>query len=263
MVLYQAGINLISTDRPGYGLSDRLQGRAVANTAHDVEELADALNIERFGVMGRSGGVAHALGCAALLGDRVQSVIGLVGLSPPEHRERLEGMAENNERIHEEALQEKRDLDLELGRIAIMTKEDPEAFLRSFLWDQLSAADQKLFNHADIRGLQTASYYEAFAHQGAAGWIDDTLAINKPWGFQFDQVTQPTRLLHGELDTFSPYSNSDWIAEQIRAGGNSNVATYVRPNEAHFYVLDAMLTALCWQQAVSHDDNRDQLRMVE
>lgn len=53
--LYPQGVRLIAYDRPGYGGSDRLPGRAVGHAASDVVELADALKIERFAVVGRSG----------------------------------------------------------------------------------------------------------------------------------------------------------------------------------------------------------------
>ncbi|MYV57581.1 alpha/beta fold hydrolase, partial [Streptomyces sp. SID3212] len=71
LVLYQRGMQLIAYDRPGYGDSDRLQGRSVADVAQDVTTIADALGLERFAVVGRSGGAPHALACAALLPDRV------------------------------------------------------------------------------------------------------------------------------------------------------------------------------------------------
>lgn len=55
MFLYQRGTRLISYDRPGYGGSDRMQGRRVVDVVHDVACIANALGIERFAVAGRSG----------------------------------------------------------------------------------------------------------------------------------------------------------------------------------------------------------------
>src|SRR5690348_12319336 len=84
LVLYQLGIRLITFDRPGYGRSDRMPGRRVADVAADVLEIADALGLERFGVLGRSGGGPHALACAALLPERTTRAAVLVGLAPSE-----------------------------------------------------------------------------------------------------------------------------------------------------------------------------------
>ena len=82
MRLHHLGVRLIAYDRPGYGGSDRLPGRLVRHAAEDVADIADALGIEQFGVIGRSGGGPHALACAALLPERVRRVAALVCLAP-------------------------------------------------------------------------------------------------------------------------------------------------------------------------------------
>ena len=61
IVLHQLGVRLIAFDRPGYGGSDRKFGRTVADVATDVAAIADALELDRFAVLGRSGGGPHAL----------------------------------------------------------------------------------------------------------------------------------------------------------------------------------------------------------
>lgn len=81
-VLYHLGVHLIATDRPGYGGSDRLMGRQVVHAAADVQAVADHLGLDRFAVVGRSGGAPHALACGALLPDRVHRVAALVSLAP-------------------------------------------------------------------------------------------------------------------------------------------------------------------------------------
>jgi len=68
------GIRLIAFDRPGFGGSDRREGRTVLDTAGDAAALADELGVERFAVVGVSAGGAHALGCAVALGERVSAV---------------------------------------------------------------------------------------------------------------------------------------------------------------------------------------------
>ena len=78
----ERGIRLLSYGRPSYGGSSPLPGRIVASAAFDVAQIADALGIARFAVMGASGGGPHALACAALLPDRVSGVACLAGLAP-------------------------------------------------------------------------------------------------------------------------------------------------------------------------------------
>ncbi|WP_032796748.1 alpha/beta fold hydrolase, partial [Streptomyces sp. HCCB10043] len=60
MVLYQRHTQLIAYDRPGYGGSDRHEGRRISDVVGDVRAIADALGLERFAVVGRSGGAPHA-----------------------------------------------------------------------------------------------------------------------------------------------------------------------------------------------------------
>ena len=98
MVLYQRKTQLITYDRPGYGGSDRLPGRRVADVVEDVRAIADHIGLERFAVVGRSGGASHALACAALMPERVTRTAALVGLAPwgADGLDWFDGMAASN-----------------------------------------------------------------------------------------------------------------------------------------------------------------------
>src|SRR5438270_7799682 len=76
------GIRWIGYDRPAYGGSTRLPGRDAASAAADVAAIADALDIERFAVVGSSGGGPSALACAALLPERVVAAVSICGIAP-------------------------------------------------------------------------------------------------------------------------------------------------------------------------------------
>ena len=67
-------VRLIRYDRPGYGGSQRHRGRTVADSAGDIEAVADAIGVLRFAVEGGYGGDAHALAAAAMLPERVERV---------------------------------------------------------------------------------------------------------------------------------------------------------------------------------------------
>jgi len=54
----------------------------VASAAADASAVADAQSIERFALMGHSGGGSHALACAALLPERVLGVVVVAGMAP-------------------------------------------------------------------------------------------------------------------------------------------------------------------------------------
>ena len=76
------GLRLVTYGRPSYGGSTPQPGRDVASAAGDVAQIADALGLDRFAVMGASGGGPAALACAALMPERVTGVVCLAGLAP-------------------------------------------------------------------------------------------------------------------------------------------------------------------------------------
>jgi hypothetical protein len=59
-VTRELGVRLVTFDRPGYGGSDRREGREFVDTPDDVTQLADRLGIDRFAVVspGSSSGTA-------------------------------------------------------------------------------------------------------------------------------------------------------------------------------------------------------------
>jgi pimeloyl-ACP methyl ester carboxylesterase len=78
----ERGVRHVSYARPGYLESDRHEGRSVADCAADGAAIADGLGIDRFHVVGWSGGGPHTLACAALLSDRVISAATVARAAP-------------------------------------------------------------------------------------------------------------------------------------------------------------------------------------
>ena len=61
---FRPHVRLIAPDRPGFGRSDFQPGRRLLDWPDDVCELADALELNRFAVLGVSGGGPATLACA-------------------------------------------------------------------------------------------------------------------------------------------------------------------------------------------------------
>jgi pimeloyl-ACP methyl ester carboxylesterase len=78
----QSGIRLIGPNRPGIGRSAPEPIASVAGWAERVPALADALGLDRFDVLGVSGGGPYALASAAALGERV-GACAVVSCAPP------------------------------------------------------------------------------------------------------------------------------------------------------------------------------------
>ena len=67
----ELGIRLITVDRPGFGLSDPHSQRSYLQFADDLKTLALELSIDRFSVLGVSGGGVFAAAIAYQLPDKV------------------------------------------------------------------------------------------------------------------------------------------------------------------------------------------------
>ena len=83
----QLGIRVMMAERPGYGRSAARPGASLPDIGRLVGGDLDELGVDRFSVLGFSGGGPHALGCAAAVPARVRAV-GLFGswapMNPPD-----------------------------------------------------------------------------------------------------------------------------------------------------------------------------------
>jgi pimeloyl-ACP methyl ester carboxylesterase len=241
-VLYRLGIRLISYDRPGYGGSDPHPGRTVADAADDVLAIADYLGLkDPFGVVGRSGGGPHALACAALLGDRVRSAACLVGLAPSnaEDLDWYAGMTPSNVEEYTAMDASTRKIRARLARQVELVRDDPESLIRSLI-PELADPDKRVVDDIAIRRLLTDTYAEAVRGSGE-GWIDDAVALRRPWQFDLSSIKAPVLLWHGADDMFSPVSHTRWLAERI-----PNSVLEVQSDVAHFGAFEILPNVLTW-----------------
>jgi pimeloyl-ACP methyl ester carboxylesterase len=238
-VLYRLGIRLVSYDRPGYGRSDPQPGRTVSDAAADIHAIADELELDTFGVVGRSGGGPHALACAALLGDRVERAACLVGLAPlgAEDLDWYAGMAASNTWEYRNG--DIRELRARLAERVQRIREDPQKMLE-LLADEVTNSDKSVLSDIAIQRLLTDTYQEA-VREGGEGWVDDILALRRPWGFDPASIKVPVLLWHGADDVFSPASHTVWLARQIPG---SIVA--VQRGAAHFSAFGVLPSVLAW-----------------
>jgi pimeloyl-ACP methyl ester carboxylesterase len=243
-VLHRLGIRLIAFDRPGYGRSDRLRGRRVAESAADVSAIAEMLGLKRFAVIGRSGGGPHALACAALLSDRVSRAAVLVGLAPhgADGLDWFDGMAQSNVTEFTAAANGYEDIVAHTKAVANAVRADPASLLARLQAD-LPDPDRRVVADRGIRSMLLETYAEAL-RASAYGWVDDAMAFCSPWGFDPASVTVPVLLWHGAHDVFSPASHARWLADRI-----PSAAVVVQAGAAHFGALDVLPDILRWVSA--------------
>jgi pimeloyl-ACP methyl ester carboxylesterase len=220
------GIRLLSYGRPSYGGSSPCPGRDVASAAADVAQVADALGVSRFAVMGASGGGPHALACAALLGARVVGAVCLAGLAPfTDEFDWFAGMVSGGGLRAAVAGREAR------TRHAGSDEFDPDTFTPAD-WTALSGAWASLGADAGRAGAA-----------GPDGLIDDDVAFVAPWGFDVAQIDAPVLVVHGGEDRVVPPAHAHWLLRHCR-----RPELWLRPRDGHVSILDACPLAMDWLQ---------------
>ncbi|MGN6641105.1 MAG: alpha/beta fold hydrolase [Mucilaginibacter sp.] len=73
-ILARFNLRIIAPNRPGVGGSDFQKHRSFSDWPKDVLALADHLGIQKFSIIGNSGGGGYALACAAKIPERLSSV---------------------------------------------------------------------------------------------------------------------------------------------------------------------------------------------
>jgi pimeloyl-ACP methyl ester carboxylesterase len=235
------GVRLIAPDRPGYGLSSFQPGRRMSDWPRDVAELADRLALDRFAVMGISGGGPYALACAASFPDRVSAIGVVAGLGRVD-------IAGNTSRMNSFAR-----FSFALARgfpvlsqlfnraLAPMLRDSPRRTTR-MLASQLPPPDQKVMSDPEVFARYSASYREGFRQGGRGPALDMTLYA-RPWDFTIASIRAPFYLWHGDQDTTVPVAMGKWLAGEVPGCR----ATFY-PDEGHFSLpanrMDEMLGAL-------------------
>jgi pimeloyl-ACP methyl ester carboxylesterase len=222
------GIRWVSYDRPGYGGSSPHRDRDVASAADYVSCVADALDIDRFAVVGHSGCGPHALACGALLPERVLGVVSVAGMAPfgAEGLDWFAGMADSGVASLRAAAE---------GRAA---KESYEASGAEF--------DPEMFTPEDHAALSGAwswllEVVKLAVEAGPGGLIDDDLAYVAPGGFDPARVVAPILLLHGGKDRVVPSSHGEWLAHRC-----PSAQLWLSPDDGHISVLHRGAASLEW-----------------
>jgi pimeloyl-ACP methyl ester carboxylesterase len=242
-LIRSTGARLITYDRPGYGGSDRHRGLIMADTAGDVAAIADRLGIGRFSVFGVSGGGPHALAVAALLGDRVIRAATVSSVGPfdalgddyytgmdPQNVTEVGWALAGEERLAAEYVREDAE---DRRRVA----DDPARMLENF---SLAEADRQVLGRADWAQVRRDVAVEQ-TRNGVWGWVDDSLAQIRPWGFDPAAIGVPVQVWWGTQDVLSPSSHSEWIARTVPG------AIVKRNDLGHFGDPDAELVErLTW-----------------
>ncbi len=241
-----AMVSVISITRPGYYESDKYNGSSVADMAKYAGEVADKFGIDKFRVMGKSGGGAYALGTGALFPQRVKGIGVLAGPAPMDFGamdEWIKGMDSTNvaafTSTQEQTIQTIRDNYARFVSAydALVSSKDMRTrdFFKHFP-PGLNSNEQEDIARSRIE-LEIIEAYRYSMLNGPDGWIDDSLAKAKPWDVDLSQITAPVLLHYEENDNKVPPNHKEILK---RALVNADIRESVG-NATHFNIADKLL----------------------
>jgi pimeloyl-ACP methyl ester carboxylesterase len=208
------GVRLISPDRPGYGDSDPEPGRSLLTWADDIRALADHLALETLDLIGVSGGGPYALACLARIPNRIRACtlvcpLGPIYLDPVRARMRLAtrvsfGMAHASPKLAHW---------VHAGPLPALIAASP------WLIDGARAinagtSDRESLREPIARSVLTRSVQCAM-RSGAPGARQDLVIYTHPWQIDFDALTRPIDLWHGDADNTVPVEHAHWYARHL------------------------------------------------
>jgi pimeloyl-ACP methyl ester carboxylesterase len=243
----QVGVRFISLDRPGMGLSSFKPDRRLLDWPDDVLELAGALDLDRFAVVGMSGGGPYAAACAYKIPDRLTACGIIAGLAPLKYGKRdmtfqiqLVFWAANYVPWLYEAI---------LGWVVNRYRQNPEK-IEKMLLDRvyrLPDPDRRQLERPEVRAA-IARYTEESFRQGARGPAYEGGIYSRPWGFEPEQIVfDRVDLWHGDQDRSVPVSMGRAMARRI-----PNVRAIFYRNDGHLSIalnhMDEILETMISRQ---------------
>ncbi len=203
-------VRVIAVDRPGYGGSSPLPGRRLLDWPADVTAVADHLGLERFTVLGVSGGGPYAAACAYALPQRVRAAILLcpvppayaIDSLPPGQRGDLGLLMQlgRHPRAARPFLATARWLGRQPGLLT------PET-IRRFGPLRLPPSDMAAL--AEPASSRTLASFREGVRAGIEGVWMDAQIYAQPWGFALDRIGVPLAVWHGTADTIVPVGTSE------------------------------------------------------
>jgi pimeloyl-ACP methyl ester carboxylesterase len=246
LAINAARVRFIAVDRPGFGHSAFQRVRRLADWASDISCLADHLHIDRFSVVGISGGGPHAAACARFLPDRVSGAGIVSGVGPLAEPGSEDEMMAFNRLVTRLARQSHYLVYPLFAFSTSLFRRWPEMSIRATS-GQLSSSDIEIMSRPEVRSAYIDSYRRAPTTSALAAAQDFSL-FARGWGFRLEDITLPVHVWHGDDDRNVPISHGHLQAERIPGARMHDC-----PGEGHLLGLDRLEEIL---RTVSAEDTR-------
>jgi pimeloyl-ACP methyl ester carboxylesterase len=231
------GYRVIAPDRPGYGHSTFDPNRRLTDWPNDVAAIADYLGLDRFGVMGISGGGPHVLACAHALGPRLLGVACVSGVGPLYDPAAMDGMLRLNRWL---ARLSKRGgfLLRMLMRVQLSAMHRNPARVLDAMSRQLPPYDQAVVADPEFRTMMMDDLRSTPASAGLAAAQDFKL-LGSDWGFAFEDIPGPVHFFQGDVDRNVPVQHAQLMAAKV-----PGAILHRYPGEGHFMVFKRLAEIL-------------------
>ena len=230
------GLRVVAPDRPGYGLTPFDDHPALAPRTEWLHAFANALGLNRFALLGVSGGSPYAVSLAAILKDRITALALVSPMGPvADYAASPDAALDPVSFLHDRFFMHmpyRTWLTHPLGDLsAWIYRHGPEMFI-SLMPKLASSVDAEILSRADVAQLMRTMTLEAF-RQGGSGGTADLEIYGRPWGVQFCDVTAPAVVWQGTEDHVVPPQAARWLARQL-----PNSTLHSLEGVGHFWVFE-------------------------
>jgi pimeloyl-ACP methyl ester carboxylesterase len=199
------GLWIIAPNRPGVGKSQFVARTCALEAVPDVEDLAQALGLDDFSVIGISGGTPYALACLHQLAQRIRTVTIISGMGPMRLPGALMGMDRRRRLALEVGSRYPGIAQRQCQRWAERFRADPDRFLRRLV-STWSGPDQAIFESREVFELFLQDLHAVFTIGNGPETFAQELRLYRHYGFSPAALPQEHRvtLWHGLDDRIVP-----------------------------------------------------------
>lgn len=192
-------------DRPGMGLSTFNKKHTILNWSQDIIAFANHFEIDKFSIIGHSGGAPFVMACAYTIPERLSGAAIVSGIAPTTLPETKMGMSWGLRAMNMLVRYIP-------GFAFLLMKIQQKLMLKPKIFNQfiqkLPAPDRIIFQDINRINTMIDTLAEAFK-DGASGPAQEMRLVLKPWGFDLEKITYPITIWQGKLDVQVPASHAD------------------------------------------------------
>lgn len=233
---FLSGMRFIAIDRPGYGMSDFKKDITFTDLADDIVALANSLKIDRFSIIGVSGGGPYTLACAWKIPERLDKVI-VISTMGPLVPDVIKTTGRTNRIVFQITKYAPWLMRLNMKMLSAMQNKNADKYIRRMTY-KLSGSDKIAIMKKPVRNALMSMFGEA-TQNGSDGYAQDVINVSRPWPFDLSEIKKEVHVWQPEDDTSTPPA----VARHLKSVIPKCHIHYV-PNAGHLWMIEHLCTVL-------------------